>query len=106
MARLAVVVEELVTNLHEHGGVKAEDQFSIAMRLTASEIELVLVDSGNAFDPRVADLGAAVPDRGGGAGLKLVRAWASDIDYSTEAGENRLAVRLPRHSDPRSGRGK
>ena len=94
-SRLAVLVEELVTNLYDHGGLGVEDVFDIELSSTGTDINLVVIDPGQPFDPRVAGDGDAIPSRGGGAGLKLVRAWASHIDYRTADGRNRLAVVLP-----------
>lgn len=91
-ARLAILVEELVTNLYDHGGLNAGDVFAIELSTTATEINVVLIDSGRAFDPTLPALDPTIPERGGGAGLKLVRAWASQIDYQTIDGQNRLAV--------------
>ena len=52
-------------------------------------------DPGKPFDPESEMRDREIPARGGGAGLKLVRAWASQIDYQTSEGLNRLSVRLP-----------
>ena len=94
VTRLAIIVEELVTNLYEHGGLGAEDVFTLEMSCAGPEIDLVLVDPGRPFDPRTAPPAGTVPPRGGGAGLKLVRAWASEVDYRTSEGLNRLTMRI------------
>lgn len=92
--RLAIIIEELVTNLYDHGGLSAEDVFELELRATDADIRLVLVDPGRPFDPA-----RAVPDRstsrGGGAGLKLIQAWAAHIDYRSTGGRNRLELLLP-----------
>ena len=100
-SRLAIIVEELVTNLYDHGGLEADDVFEIELCATATQISIIITDGGTAFDPGVAELSSAVPARGGGAGLKLLRDWATHIEYRTIAGRNRLALALPR-SAPRS----
>ena len=98
VSRVVIVVEELVANLYDHGGLQSGDEFAIQISLTDTEVTVVLFDPGRPFDPRVARLDEETPQRGGGAGLKLVRIWASHLDY--EAGEdlNRLTLRLPRRA--------
>jgi len=95
-SRLAVVVEELVTNLYDHGGLGEEDEFFVELSLTEVDLRLVITDPGQPFDPGGADNGD-LPQRGGGAGLKLVRAWASQIRYQSAKGRNQLVVHLPVH---------
>nr|WP_232307140.1 ATP-binding protein [Sphingomonas sp. Y57] len=96
VARLAIIVEELVTNLIEHGGAGAAEaiELSLAWR-DEGAVALVLSDGGGAFDPREAPHDVAIPDRGGGAGLNLVRAWASILDYRSEGGRNRMELSIP-----------
>ena len=96
VSRLAIVVEELLTNLYDHGGLSGQDVFEIELSATEAEISLVLIDPGMAFDPRLSPGDDASPSRGGGAGQKLVRAWASRIGYETTDSRNRLSVLLPR----------
>ena len=94
-ARLAVVVEELVSNAVRHGA--ADGTIAIDLLLTAddSEIVLALSDDGVAFDP-TADRNFAGPDAdtGGGVGLALVRAWANSFAYSRDDGCNITELRL------------
>ena len=97
-SRLAVVVEELVINLYEHGGLTNEDEFELELSATADAISLLLLAPGDEFDPGRAQQDIGIPERGGGAGLNLVRAWADRIDYQREEGRNRLAVLLPRRA--------
>jgi serine/threonine-protein kinase RsbW len=98
-SRLAIVVEELVTNLYDHGGLNDEAVFTIELSLTTSDLSLVLADPGEPFDPFPAKFDRPVSARGGGAGLNLVREWASQMDYESTAELNRLRLRLPRRSD-------
>ena len=76
------------------GGVGAGDAITLELSCTDTGIDLVLVDPGKPFDLRTAALDGALPRRGGGAGLKLIRAWASHVDYRTSDGLNRLTLRL------------
>jgi serine/threonine-protein kinase RsbW len=96
VSRLAVVVEELVMNLYDHGDVGPEDEITVDLSLTEVDLRLALTDFGQSFDPGSADNGD-LPQRGGGAGLKLVRAWASQIRYQSADGRNQLVVHLPVH---------
>lgn len=92
-AQLAIIVEELVTNIVEHGQSRADQPVTLALERSASEIIVVLSDGGVAFDPCVpVEPGNAPPDRGGGAGLALVQKWAGTMSY--ERTKERNIVRL------------
>lgn len=95
-ARLAIIVEELVANLVDHGGAGPADAIELSLsRDSAGPVTLILIDGGTPFDPRDAATDDAIPDRGGGAGLNLVRAWASIVDYRSQGGRNRTEVSIP-----------
>jgi anti-sigma regulatory factor (Ser/Thr protein kinase) len=94
-ARLAVVVEELVSNAIRHGA--ADGQITVELSLAAheGEIALALIDDGVAFDPTAdRDFSGPDADSGGGVGLVLVRAWANAFTYSRERGRNRTELML------------
>lgn len=93
-ARLAIIVEELVVNLLDHGDV-AGTVIALTLRLEGGAVRLTLADAGRFFDPRTADPPTTVPERGGGVGLALVNAWTQIIDYAQEDGANRLDLMLP-----------
>ena len=93
-ARLAILVEELVTNLYDHGGLGMEELVEIEFTSASGEVILVVTDCGMPFDPSTGRE-PVIPARGGGAGLALVKAWASRTDYEWVAGQNRLTVTLP-----------
>ena len=95
-SRLAIVVEELVANLYDHGGLKTDDQIVLELSLTESEILLTLGDPGMPFDLRLADLDQPAKAGSGGAGLRLVTTWATHAEYQTSGGQNLLSLRLPR----------
>lgn len=96
-AHLSIIVEELVTNLYDHGGLGADDVVELALAQTDSGVGLTLTDSGRRFDPSIAQTDTPTPDRGGGAGLKLLRSWADKIEYRSVGGRNCLTLQLPRH---------
>ena len=93
-ARLVIIVEELVTNLVEHGGVAGDSLVELVLTEEEGTISVALSDSGIAYDPRSDDPDAPIPERGGGAGLDLVRAWAEIIDYRSQGGRNRLLLKM------------
>ena len=94
--RLAVIVEELVSNALRHGPRGGRLSLELALCADAQGISVELVDDGIAFDP-TAERPFAGPDpvTGGSVGLALVRAWARELAYRREDSTNRLALRLP-----------
>ena len=93
-AKLAIVVEELVANLVEHGGIDEKGEVELTLVHIGDGVLIELADSGPPFDPRAAVSDDVVPTRGGGAGIDLVRAWAEITDYRSADGWNRLSLRL------------
>lgn len=91
--RLAVLIEELLANQFEHGCCGGDALIRLVMRRAADHVVLVLEDGGTPFDPLAADPDAPVPERGGGAGLALVRAWAEALSYQAGPEVNRLELR-------------
>lgn len=91
-ARLSIIVEELVANLVEHGDASADSEIRLEVSALGAEIALSLSDAGTPFDPRTADVPDEIPERGGGAGLALVRHWAREIDYVRVDGRNVLTL--------------
>jgi len=94
-AKLAILVEEAVTNLYDHADVQPGFAGSLSLARESGGVRISLSDSGKAFDLREADAQQAPDlDRGGGAGLALIRAWADVLDYRSENGRNLLDLRL------------
>jgi anti-sigma regulatory factor (Ser/Thr protein kinase) len=93
-ARLCILVEELVANLADHGTPGPNPPRLLLLR-RADAVQLSLADSGTPFDPRLVSGEPEQRERGGGAGLAIVRAWADIVNYSSTAGVNRLEVRFP-----------
>ena len=94
-ARLAVVVEELVSNAIRHGAANGTISIDLSLTAVDGEIAVALVDDGVAFDP-TAERNFAGPDaeNGGGVGLVLINAWANALTYRREAGRNVIELRL------------
>ena len=93
-ARLSIIVEELVYNLVEHGEIGPDGLVELVLTHDDGAVGLALSDSGTSFDPRIAESGDTLPERGGGVGIDLVRAWAEIVDYSSDAGRNRLLIKM------------
>jgi serine/threonine-protein kinase RsbW len=98
--RLAVVLEELAANVAMHGSTGAGAASFVAVEVRRQDDALVATveDDGRAFDPlaqAAPDTAAALEDREvGGLGVHFVRKMARTLDYSREAGRNRLTAVL------------
>lgn len=99
LARLCVVVEELVANLYDHGGLTDQDEVLLDFSVEPDGIRVTIDDTGAAFDPWRAPKKAEAPERGGNVGIDIVRAWASYLSYSPSPDGNRLEFLLPVHWD-------
>lgn len=93
--RLAIIVEELVTNLYDHGNLGDEDAFEIVLSSDGNELRLLLIAAGPRFNPWLPRLPTQPSPSGAGAGLKLVKAWSSRLEHEHAEGANRLALTLP-----------
>ena len=94
-ARICIIVEELITNLLEHGQSGDDPRIGIEIGRNATSLTLLIEDNGPVFDPRVAPMADDMPIRGGGAGLRLVSAWSDVVDYQSSQGQNRLELNMP-----------
>ncbi len=90
LARLMIVVEELVTNAVDHGGATGDIDLTLAARLDG--IALVLSDDGTFFDPRAAPAPNGPTANGGGAGIPLILAWSRVDAYTRIGTRNRLRL--------------
>ena len=95
LARLCVVVEELVANLYDHGGLTEGDCVELSFLIDPEGINVAITDPGKPFDPWSASRSVRKSERGGGAGIDIVRAWAQFIGYQSSAEGNRLEFLLP-----------
>jgi serine/threonine-protein kinase RsbW len=94
LARLCIVIEELVANLFDHGGLTEEDEIELLLAADPAGIRVTMLYPGSPFDPWVAPQNPQLPDRGGGAGLALIRAWAQLLSYGSSDEGNRLECLL------------
>lgn len=96
--RLAIVAEELLVNLLEHGAESAPGgEINATLRLDHADdgLALLLEDDGAPFDPRgMGPVDMPNAERGGGVGLALVKAFAQIESYVSEGGLNRLTLRM------------
>ena len=95
LARLCIIVEELVANLYDHGGLTDEDEVELSFASEPAGIGVTIIDPGDPFDPWTAPRNAERPERGGGVGIDIIRAWAQPVDYRVTAEGNRLELLLP-----------
>lgn len=95
LARLCIIIEELVANLYDHGGVTKDHEVELQLESEPGGVRITMTDPGTPFDPRAAPKPSARPERGGGAGIDIVGAWAEFVDYKTTDNGNRLELLLP-----------
>jgi serine/threonine-protein kinase RsbW len=94
--RLCVVVEEWLSNVIEHGEPPPGSRLVMRIQQGAGGLTLTFSDAGHPFDPRATPAFEGPNlDRGGGAGLELVRAWSQIAGYRYRGGRNRLVLRVP-----------
>ena len=94
-ARLCIVIEELVANLYDHGGLTDDDEVELIFGREEPGLRICITDPGEPFDPRMVPSKRAQPERGGGAGIDIVRAWTQLANYSVTRDGNRLDLLLP-----------
>lgn len=94
-ARFCIVIEELVANLYEHGGLTNEDKVELSLGREPDGIRITIADPGKPFDPRSATPKPERPERGGGVGIDIVRSWTQFVDYAVTLEGNRLELVLP-----------
>jgi anti-sigma regulatory factor (Ser/Thr protein kinase) len=94
--RLALVVEEWVANVVEHGGPQEGARIVLRLSLGADAVRLSVSDAGRPFDPRGAIFVGPNAERGGGAGLAMIADLCRIKDYARRAGRNRLVLEMPR----------
>ena len=94
-ARLAVIVEELVSNALRHGAGERATTVEVELECNGEAIRVALDDDGVAFDPTTSrHFDGPNAETGGGVGLALVKAWVSEFRYARVAGRNRMTMLL------------
>jgi serine/threonine-protein kinase RsbW len=88
---VALVIEELVTNLGTHGNCR-DKPAKIRLAVEPRQVTGEIYDTGPPFDVRLApdpDVEASLEERPvGGLGLYLVRKLSSTLEYSHQNGQN------------------
>jgi serine/threonine-protein kinase RsbW len=92
---LAVVVEEWVANVVEHGGPQEGARIVLRLRLSDGVVRLSVSDAGRPFDPRTVAFSGPNNERGGGAGLALIVSLCRIARYARRAGRNHLVLEMP-----------
>lgn len=93
--RLTIVVEEWVSNVVEHGTPPPGSRIALRLEHADDHVRLTVSDAGQVFDPRDARAEGPNLERGGGAGLELMRAWSRVAAYRRRRGRNRLVLEVP-----------
>jgi serine/threonine-protein kinase RsbW len=95
---VALVLDELLTNLAAYGG--AEAAVSVSMTVSPERVTAEVLDGGAIFDPRVErtlDLSAGTEDRPvGGLGLWLVHRVTEGLAYERVGDRNRTTFSICR----------
>jgi anti-sigma regulatory factor (Ser/Thr protein kinase) len=94
---LTLVLDELVTNVINYGGIAPDgERIRVEFRADDEAIEITISDPGKPFDPRGArqpDIDAALEDRKiGGLGVHLARNMVDVFAYRHEHGRNLVTL--------------
>ena len=97
-----LVLDELASNVIEHGYGAGEGRFWITIESRAEELRIEVVDEARAYDPLSeapeAMLEGGVAEREvGGLGVHIVKQLMDELEYRREGGKNRLTL-LKRHA--------
>ncbi|MDZ4374753.1 MAG: ATP-binding protein [Phenylobacterium sp.] len=92
--RLAIVVEEWIANVVEHGAPAAGSRIGLSLGREDAHIRVSLSDAGLPFDLRDVRFEGPNLERGGGVGLELIRTWCRVAGYGRRGGRNRLELEL------------
>ena len=97
-SRLLILLEELFTNVVNHGsgGVVPPRRIEVVLSLNAGELTIDFSDDGRPFDPLIAappDLDQPLADRPvGGLGLHILRSLVDHARYRRDGDRNRLVL--------------
>jgi serine/threonine-protein kinase RsbW len=103
---VALVLDELLTNVAVHGGAIAAAA-SVSLTVSPDRVSAVVTDDGVMFDPRIArdvDVTASVEERlVGGLGLLLVQQVTEGLAYERQGDRNRTSFSIGRTPAGRKG---
>ena len=99
VSRLCVIIEELVANLYEHGGLAGTDVIDLSLVSAPEGINICCPIRAGPLIRGRQHRTRLRPARGGGAGIDIVRAWTEFVDYVVQPGQNRLELLMPIQSD-------
>jgi anti-sigma regulatory factor (Ser/Thr protein kinase) len=94
---LTLVLDELLTNVINYGGIPSDgERIRVEFRADDDALEITISDPGKPFDPRGTrqpDIDAALEDRKiGGLGVHLVRNMVDVFTYRYEHGRNLVTL--------------
>lgn len=101
LAGVELVLEEAISNTLRYGYDEgAPRTIEIDLQIDLDEVQVLIVDDGNPFDPLDGDA-MLLPDslddaRVGGLGLLMIRNTASSMSYERRDGHNRLLLTIAR----------
>lgn len=93
--QLAIVVEEWVANIVEHGEAPQDGVIRLQLERGPAAIRIEASDPGVPFDPRDVSFDGPDLERGGGVGLALLKAWTTVDRYRYRDGRNEVVLMLP-----------
>ena len=91
--RLVIVAEEWVINILDHSGAAPQSRIVLALSHADGRLRLTISDAGRPFDPCAVEDAGPNPDRGGGAGIAVIRTWC-EMTYARRGRRNRLVLDL------------
>ena len=93
--QLAIVVEEWVANIVEHGDAPEDGVIRLQLERGPAAIRIESSAPGVPFDPREVAFDGPDLERGGGVGLALLKAWTTVDRYRYRDGRNEVVLMLP-----------
>ena len=97
LAEINLVLEEIVTNIIEHGSQGKKYPICISLRKDQQELTMIVSDEGPPFDPTICtppDTSLPLEERKcGGLGIHLVRSFCHCCSYARSNNRNILTVK-------------
>ena len=102
---LNLILDELVSNIVEHGNSERESEIDIKLTKKNMVITLVVTDDGPAFDPTITpsvDIALPLEKRKcGGLGIHLIRKFSDNCAYKRVKNKNVLTLKKILHEECR-----